>query len=100
MILGIGMNGHIGFNEPGSNQNTVTRKVRISDNSREILSNDFNSQKDVPNEAITLGIKTILSAKKYIYWHGEQESLILLKRRLRKMLMKSVQHLFLENIKI
>ena len=42
MILGIGMNGHIGFNEPGSNQNTVTRKVRISDNSKEILSNDFN----------------------------------------------------------
>ena len=37
MILGIGMNGHIGFNEPGSNQNTVTRKVRISDNSRDFV---------------------------------------------------------------
>ena len=41
MILGIGMNGHIGFNEPEKNRSnqkiTVTRKVRISDNSREIL---------------------------------------------------------------
>ena len=80
MILGIGMNGHIGFNEPGSNQNTVTRKVRISDNSREILSNDFNSQKDVPNEAITLGIKTILSAKKiYLLAWGTGKSDIIKK---------------------
>ena len=67
MILGVGMNGHIGFNEPGSNPNTVTRKVKISDNSRKILSNDFISQKDVPNEAITLRIKTILSDKKNIF---------------------------------
>jgi glucosamine-6-phosphate deaminase len=74
------MNGHVGFNEPGSNQNTVTRKVRISDNSREILSNDFNSQKDVPNEAITLGIKTILSAKKiYLLAWGTGKSDIIKK---------------------
>ena len=80
MILGVGMNGHIGFNEPGSNPNTVTRKVKISDNSRKILSNDFNSQKDVPNEAITLGIKTILSAKKiYLLAWGTGKSDIIKK---------------------
>ena len=80
MILGVGMNGHIGFNEPGSNPNTVTRKVKISDNSRKILSNDFISQKDVPNEAITLGIKTILSAKKiYLLAWGTGKSDIIKK---------------------
>lgn len=62
-ILGIGRNGHIGFNEPDSSIDSVTRivsldKTTIKDNSR-----FFNSISQVPFKAITMGIKTILQSK-------------------------------------
>ena len=62
-ILGIGRNGHIGFNEPGSKKNSLTRKVKISRDSISVLSKDFKNANNIPDEAITLGINTILSAK-------------------------------------
>ena len=62
-ILGIGRNGHIGFNEPGSKKNSLTRKIKISHDSISVLSKDFKNSNNIPNEAITLGINTILSAK-------------------------------------
>jgi len=65
-LLGIGTNGHIGFNEPGSNINSITRKIIISNHSRLVLSKDFKSIDNVPKHAITMGIKTILKAKKII----------------------------------
>ena len=65
-LLGIGTNGHIGFNEPGSDINSITRKIIISNHSRLVLSKDFKSIDNVPKHAITMGIKTILKAKKII----------------------------------
>ena len=65
-LLGIGTNGHIGFNEPGSNISSMTRKVEISNHSRLVLSKDFKSIDNVPKNAITMGVKTILKAKKII----------------------------------
>ena len=65
-LLGIGTNGHIGFNEPGSDINSITRKIIISNHSRVVLSKDFKSIDNVPKNAITMGIKTILRAKKII----------------------------------
>ena len=62
-LMGIGRNGHIGFNEPGSNINSITRKVRISNDSLNIISKDFSNKTRIPKEALTLGINTILSAK-------------------------------------
>ncbi|MEK6953176.1 MAG: glucosamine-6-phosphate deaminase [Nanoarchaeota archaeon] len=65
IILGIGVNGHIGFNEPGSKFTSKTRIVNLSkdtikDNSR------FFKNKKVPKKAITIGIATILSSKKIV----------------------------------
>jgi len=62
-ILGIGRNGHIGFNEPGTDFNSITRvvsleKTTIKDNAR-----FFKTAKEVPKKAITMGIKTILESK-------------------------------------
>ena len=65
-LLGIGTNGHIGFNEPGSDINSITRKIIISNHSRLALSKDFKSIDNVPKNAITMGVKTILKAKKII----------------------------------
>jgi len=79
-ILGIGINGHIGFNEPGSKKSSLTRKVKISNNSISVLSKDFKKSDDVPKEAITLGINTILSAKNiYLMAWGLNKSLIIKK---------------------
>ena len=65
-ILGIGANGHIGFNEPGSNLNSVTRLVKLDYKTRKDARLNFNGIKNVPSSAITTGIKTILSSKRII----------------------------------
>ncbi len=59
MILGVGINGHIGFNEPGSLNNSKTRMIQLSDETRKI-----NKTKNI--YALTIGIFTIMSAKKII----------------------------------
>ncbi|MGL5268801.1 MAG: glucosamine-6-phosphate deaminase [Spiroplasma sp.] len=63
-ILGIGSNGHIGFNEPGSDVNSITRVVELSKETIEANKRFFAADKSVvPNQAITMGIATILKAK-------------------------------------
>ena len=65
-ILGIGRTGHIGFNEPGSNINSQTRLVTLDHLTRFDATPAFNGLDNVPRKAITVGIKTILSAKRII----------------------------------
>jgi len=65
-LLGIGANGHIGFNEPGSNINSITRLVKLDYQTRKDARFDFNGIKNVPGSAITMGIKTILSSNRII----------------------------------
>src|SRR5271157_1327756 len=65
-ILGIGENGHIAFNEPGSSFNSKTREVRLSKNTLKSNSRLFPSIKKMPKEAYTVGIKTILGSKRII----------------------------------
>ncbi len=65
-ILGIGQNGHIGFNEPDANLNSVTHLTDLTENTIKANSRFFNSFDEVPKQALTMGIATILSAKKII----------------------------------
>lgn len=65
-LLGIGRNGHIGFNEPGSALTSRTRLVNLSDTTRADNARFFASPNDVPQQAITQGIATILSAQQII----------------------------------
>ncbi|MBS1946374.1 MAG: glucosamine-6-phosphate deaminase [Bacteroidetes bacterium] len=65
-ILGIGNNGHIGFNEPGSSIFSKTRLVPLDNSTRIANSHDFQNLSKVPRIAITMGIDTILKAKKII----------------------------------
>ncbi|MCD8510414.1 MAG: glucosamine-6-phosphate deaminase [Bacillus sp. (in: Bacteria)] len=65
-ILGLGMNGHIGFNEPGSSFNEHTHVVRLAESTRKANAQYFHGIADVPTEAITMGIKTIMESKEII----------------------------------
>lgn len=65
-ILGIGGNGHIGFNESGSLQNSKTRLVALDYITRVAASNDFSGLSKTPRTAITLGVKKIMEAKQVI----------------------------------
>ena len=65
-LLGIGVNGHIGFNEPGTPFDLGTNIVELAQSTREVNQVYFDSIDDVPTHAITMGIKTILSSKKIV----------------------------------
>ncbi len=65
-ILGIGKNGHIGFNEPGTNLNKETFIVELDEQTRNDNSRFFGSLEAVPKFAITMGIKNIMYSKKII----------------------------------
>lgn len=65
-LLGIGRNGHIAFNEPGSSFDTVTREVKLTDNTIKANSRFFDNIDEVPKSAICMGIANIMSAKKVV----------------------------------
>lgn len=65
-LLGIGTNAHIGFNEPGSKFDSNTIIVDLAEETRDANVRFFDSMDDVPTEAITMGIGSIMKAKKII----------------------------------
>jgi len=65
-ILGIGDNGHIGFNEPDISLNTRTHLVNLTAKTIRANSRFFNTAQEVPKQAITMGIGTIMRARKII----------------------------------
>jgi len=73
LILGIGHNGHIGFNEPGTSFDTLTHIVDLAQSTINANSRFFKKAEDVPRKAITMGIKTILSAKRIILMASKQD---------------------------
>ena len=65
-LLGIGRNGHIGFNEPGSHQNSITRLITLDNITRLDAAYEFGSLANVRRKAITMGVSTILKSKRII----------------------------------
>ena len=65
-ILGIGTNGHIGFNEPGTDFGAITHVVDLAESTIRDNSRFFASIDEVPTRAISMGIKTIMQAKEII----------------------------------
>jgi len=62
-LLGIGKSGHIGFNEPGSGAESRTRTIRLDPMTRRDAAADFFGEQNVPRQAITMGVATILEAR-------------------------------------
>ena len=74
-LLGIGRTGHIGFNEPGVHRDSTTSMVTLDRITRMDAANDFFGEQNVPHNAITMGVGTILSARKIIVMAlGEHKS--------------------------
>src|SRR4051812_10066305 len=65
-ILGIGRTGHIGFNEPGSPRDSRTRLITLDKVTRMDAASDFFGEWNVPRKAITMGVETILSARRIV----------------------------------
>ncbi|MBZ4665890.1 glucosamine-6-phosphate deaminase [Mahella sp.] len=65
-ILGIGLNGHIGFNEPGTPFGTTTHVVDLTETTRAANAGFFGSIEDVPKQAVTMGIKNIMQSRSII----------------------------------
>ncbi|MCH8043613.1 MAG: glucosamine-6-phosphate deaminase [Planctomycetes bacterium] len=77
-LLGIGRNGHIGFNEPFSEPNSRTRLVTLDALTRKDASSDFFTEESVPTQAITMGLGTIFEARKvFLIALGEHKSTII-----------------------
>ncbi len=79
-ILGIGRNGHIGFNEPGSARNSGTRMITLDNKTRVDAAKTFYGKENVPRRAITMGIGTIMNAKSIILMAWGQSKSEIIKR--------------------
>lgn len=65
-ILGIGRTGHIGFNEPGSSRDSLTRRITLDRVTRQDAAADFRGEENVPRFAITMGVGTILRGRRLV----------------------------------
>lgn len=65
-VLGIGRSGHIGFNEPGSSRDSRTRLIVLDRITRLDAANDFFGEENVPRRALTMGIGTVMGAKRIV----------------------------------
>lgn len=77
-LLGIGRSGHIGFNEPGSWESSVTRMVRLDAITRLDATKDFDEEDTIPYRAITMGISSIKKAR-MVYlmaWGGHKAAIV------------------------
>ena len=81
-LLGLGHNGHIGFNEPGAAFEKETHCVDLTESTIEANKRFFESEDDVPRQAYTMGIKNIMQAKKILLIAGGEEKAEALKNSL------------------
>ena len=77
-IVGMGRNGHVAFNEPGAAPSSRTRRVRLDGRTRKDIGASFEDEEEVPSEALTMGIATILEARTLLLVvHGRHKQPIL-----------------------
>lgn len=74
-ILGIGQNGHIGFNEPGTSFEETTHVVDLQESTIKANARFFENEEDVPRQAISMGIASIMAAKSIVLMaYGESKA--------------------------
>lgn len=74
-VLGIGTNGHLGFNEPGTSFESLTEKVELTDETIEANQRFFDHVEDVPKSAYSMGLASIMSADKIVLLaYGENKA--------------------------
>jgi glucosamine-6-phosphate deaminase len=95
-ILGIGQTGHIGFNEPGSSPTSRTRLVALDTITRRTAAGDFFGEENVPAEAITLGVATILEAREIVLLATGEHKAAIVKRAVEGEIDRSVAATYLQ----
>lgn len=85
-ILGIGENGHIGFNEPGSFLSVNTHLVKLTEDTIKVNSRFFDNIEDVPKQALTMGMGTIMKAKEIILLAAGDKKAEIIKKTLNGMI--------------
>lgn len=96
VLLGIGRSGHIGFNEPGSSRETRTRLVVLDEITRKDAASDFFGDENVPREAITMGVGTILDAREVILMATGEHKAPIIRRAVEEEPTKEVTASFLQ----
>jgi glucosamine-6-phosphate deaminase len=96
-ILGIGRTGHIGFNEPGSPADSITRCIHLDEITRQDAAPAFGALEHVPTHAITMGCGTILAARKITLMAFGEGKASIVRRALREPVTDQVSASFLQN---
>ena len=96
-ILGIGTNGHIAFNEPGSSFKSRTRVVNLDEQTIQDNSRFFGSVDDTPKQAITMGLGTIMESKKIVLMANGDHKLNILNVSMNGEVTESVPASILQN---
>ncbi len=95
-ILGIGQTGHIGFNEPGSSVASRTRLVVLDTITRRVAASDFFGTENVPAEAVTMGVATILEAREIALIATGEHKTAIVKRAVEGEIDRSVAATYLQ----
>ena len=95
-ILGIGRTGHIGFNEPGSSLSSKTRLIRLDRVTQLDAASDFFGLEHVPQRAITMGVGTILKARKIILMAWGEGKAAIIRQAIEGEITESVPATFLQ----
>jgi len=102
-LLGIGRTGHIGFNEPGSWESSLTRLVRLDPVTRRDALKDFVKEENVPHRAVTMGIASILKAKTIYLMAWGQHKASVVQKAVEGVITSSIPSTFLQqhkNVKV
>jgi len=97
-LLGIGRTGHIGFNEPGSLEDSITRLVTLNELTRTDAIDDFGGIDNVPVEAITMGVQTITQAKEIILMAWKQKKAEIIQKAIEEPITKEIPASYLQKL--
>ncbi|WP_234573438.1 glucosamine-6-phosphate deaminase [Rhodohalobacter sp. 614A] len=98
-LLGIGRTGHIGFNEPGSRPDSITRLITLDKITRKDAASDFFGEEYVPRRAITMGVGTIMKSKKIILMAWGEGKANIIKETVEGDIQESIPATYLQNHK-
>ena len=96
-LLGIGRTGHIGFNEPGSRPDSRTRLITLDRITRKDAASDFFGEEHVPRRAITMGVGTILDARRVIMMAWGEGKAPVIKEAIEGPIRESIPATYLQN---
>lgn len=96
-ILGIGRTGHIGFNEPGSPADSITRRIHLDEITRQDAAPAFGGIEHVPTHAITMGCGTILGARRIALMAFGEGKAEIVRKALREPITDQISASFLQN---